>query len=122
MLLGDVEEENPIVFKSPIINMVHETQKSYPLTPPLLTPPPSGFPSAPPLSPSATAPENITGLLQDVLGIMNGIMDERTVVQMDAEALDGFLHDLTQLVVSIQDEAMLMTEHAELVEEYVEEV
>jgi hypothetical protein len=121
MLLGDVEEEDPIVFQSPIINMVHETRKSYPLTP-LLTPSPFDFPSAPPVSPSATAPENITGLLQDVLGIINGIMDEQSVVQVEVEALDGFLHDLTQLVVLIQDEAMLMTGHAELVEEYVEEV
>jgi hypothetical protein len=120
--LRDVEEEVPIVFQSPIINMAHEAWKFYPLTPPLLTPPPFDFPSAPTLSPSATAPENITGLLQDVLGIMNGIMDEQSAVQMEAESLDGFLHDLTQLVVLIQDEAMLMTEHAELVEEYVEEV
>jgi hypothetical protein len=122
MPLRDVEEEVPIVFQSPIINMAHEARKSYPLPPPLVAPPPFDFPSALPLSPSATAPENITGLLQDVLGIMNGVMDEQSVVQMEAEALDGFLHDLTQLVVLIQDEAMLMTEHAELVEEYVEEV
>jgi hypothetical protein len=122
MPLGDVEEEVSIVFQSPIIDMAYETQKSYPLTQPLLTPPPFDFPSAPPLSSSAIAPENITGLLQDVLGIMNGMVDEQSVVQMEAEALDGFIHDLTQLVVLIQDEAMLMTEHAELVEEYVEEV
>jgi hypothetical protein len=122
MPVGDVEEDVPIIFQSPIINMAHEIRKSYPLTPPLLTPSPFDFPSAPPVSPSATAPENITGLLQDVHGIMDGIIDEQSVVQMEAEALDGFLHDLTQLVVLIQDEAMLMTEHAEQVEDYVEEV
>jgi hypothetical protein len=122
MPLRDVEEEVPIVFQSPIINIAHEARNSSPLSPPLVTPPPFDFPSALPLSPSATAPENIMGLLQDVLGIMNGIMDEQSVVRMEAEVLDGFLHDLTQLVVLIQDEAMLMTDHAELVEEYVEEV
>jgi hypothetical protein len=100
--------------------MADQALKSYLRTPPLTTLPPFNFPSAQPLSPSANAPANLTGLLQDVLSIMNGIMQEQSIVQMEAKALDGFLHDLTQLVVIIQDEAVSMIEHAELVEEYVQ--
>jgi len=49
-------------------------------------------------------------------------MDQQSTIQLEAEILDSFLQDLMQLVVAIQDEAILMTEHAELVEEYINEV
>lgn len=138
-------EEVPIVFMSPIVEKVyplalepqtrrnslmprsplseapltHRTSVQYgvlPLTP--QSPAPSAtFPSTPP-TPSSTAPEVMTSLLQEVLGIMNGIMSHHSTVQEE----DQFLRELTELVVIMQQEAEDLLALADLVEEYVEEV
>ncbi|CAG8955615.1 hypothetical protein HYFRA_00009569 [Hymenoscyphus fraxineus] len=82
----------------------------------LPTIPPTAF--DPPPTPSSLAPLHLTGLLQQVLLIMNTIMGQQSIVQEE----DDLLRDLTELVVIMQDEAEALVNMADLVEEYVEEV
>lgn len=72
----------------------------------------------PPPTPSSTTPANMTGLLHEVLGIMNGIMDQQAIVQEE----DDVLTHLTELVVIMQQEAEDLLALADLVEQYVEEI
>jgi hypothetical protein len=58
------------------------------------------------------------GLLQEVLGIMNGIMDQQSTSQDE----DAVLRDLTELVVIMLQEAEDFLPLADLEEEYVDEV
>jgi hypothetical protein len=71
-----------------------------------------------PSTPSSAAPQVMTGLLQEVLGIMNEIMDQRSIVQEEYQVLQ----ELTELVVIMQQEAEDLLALADLVEEYNEEV
>jgi hypothetical protein len=72
----------------------------------------------PPATSSSLAPANLTNLLQDVLGIMNTIMDFRVAVEEE----DAVLQGLAELVVIMQEEAELLIEASDLVEEYCGEV
>ena len=65
---------------------------------------------------SSAVPANLTGLLQDVLGIMNTIVDSRAEVGEE----DAVLEELTELAVIIQEEAEMLVEVRDLVEEYCE--
>jgi hypothetical protein len=82
----------------------------------LSTPPPFTFDMGRPPTLSSTAPANLTGLLQDVLGIMNTIMDSRAEVGEE----DAILQELTELVVIMQEEAEMLVEVRDLMEEYCE--
>lgn len=80
--------------------------------------PPTTASKNPPPTPSALAPLHLTGLLQEVLSIMNTIMSQQTIVQEEEDVL----RDLTELVVIMQDEAEALVNMADLVEEYVDEI
>ncbi|CZR56408.1 uncharacterized protein PAC_06296 [Phialocephala subalpina] len=71
-----------------------------------------------PPTPSSQAPKNVTGLLTDVLSIMNSIMSQQALVASENELLE----DLTELVVILQEEAEEMLQMADLVEEYCDEI
>ncbi|KUJ17680.1 uncharacterized protein LY89DRAFT_733513 [Mollisia scopiformis] len=88
-----------------------------PPTRPLLLPP-NLSPFSEPPTPSSQAPQTLTGLLTDVLSIMNSIMSQQALVASENELLE----DLTELVVILQEEAEEMLAMADLVEEFVEEV
>lgn len=106
-------------------------RKPYPIVVPPLKPlprppamidsfpsPPSPPKSTPPPTPSSLAPVKMTGLLTEVLSIMNSIMSEQQTVQTE----EDLLSDLTELVVIMQEEAEALLNLADLVEEFVEEV
>lgn len=95
------------------LETIDEAMASYPLTPPSSF----QFPELPP-TPSAAAPSNITILLQDVLGVMTTLMSEEMVVRGEDE--DGLLGELTDIVVTLQEEAEELVGMADLVEELVE--
>ncbi|KAF8848528.1 hypothetical protein BDZ45DRAFT_698323 [Acephala macrosclerotiorum] len=71
-----------------------------------------------PPTPSSQAPKNVTGLLTDVLSIMNSIMSQQALVASENELLE----DLTELVVILQAEAEEMLQLADFVEEYCDEI
>jgi hypothetical protein len=71
-----------------------------------------------PPAPSSIGPANLTGLSQDVLEIKNTIMDFRAAV----EEGDAILRELTGLVVITQEEAEMLINVSDLVEEYCGEV
>jgi hypothetical protein len=72
----------------------------------------------PPPTPSSVAPANLTNLLQDVLGIVNTIMESRAEVEEE----DAIFQELTELVVIMQEEAEMLVEVSDLVEEYCGEI
>ncbi|KAK2624028.1 hypothetical protein QTJ16_006662 [Diplocarpon rosae] len=71
-----------------------------------------------PQTPSSLAPARMTGLLTDLLSIMNTIMDRKQSIQEE----DTMLLHLTELVAIMQEEAEALLDLADLVEEFVEQV
>lgn len=104
------ETQRPAPFVFPAL-------QEYPAyTPPLECPPPFLFPAPPPMDDAPVAA--VTGLLQEVLGIMNTVMSEQGRVEEESEILG----ELVELVAIMQQEAEALVEYVDLVEEYVEEV
>jgi len=112
---SDEDEEVPIFFHPLFIRTPEKISCALPPQP---STPPFNFNMEPAAVPSLLVPANLTNLVQDVLGIMNKIMDSRAAIEEE----DAILQGLAELVVIMQEEAELLIEANDLVEEYCGEV
>jgi len=107
-----------MIYHSPLVQKSINVAYAAPSLPEPSTPPSFPFDMEPPPTPSSVAPANLTNLLQDVLSVMNTIMESRA----DVEEEDAILQELAELVVIMQEEAEMLIEVSDLVDEYCGEI
>lgn len=118
----EVEEEVdvPIVFMSPESNMpspsVPYAEEQQPLQLDLPQKSQQIVPQPPMSSPSL--PLHLTSLLQEILSIMNTVMEEKSRVENEDVVLSG----MAELVAIMQEEAEMLVEVGDLVEELKGEI
>jgi len=114
----DEDAEIPIIYHSPLVQTTRNISYATSAFPEPIIPPPFTFDMEPPPAPSSVAPANLTNLLQDVLGVMNTIMESRAEVEEE----DAILQELAELVFIMQEEAEMLIEVSDWVEEYCGEI